>query len=218
MLSKFLQGNTELEELLQQRDVALKKLREQLVLAQNRMKKATDLKRREIEFQVGEWVYLKLCPYRQKSLARRENEKLALRYVGPYEVIRRIGLVAYKLDIPLTSMIHPFFMFPPQKGYRRHHPMSPIPASLTKALEWVVESDSVLDERDGAMEKEFLVRWKHLPEFEATWEPLSLIQAQFPDFPLSEWGKLKEDGNDTSRFHLTYVRRKKRPTKNCHLA
>lgn len=54
------------------------------------MKNRVDVHRREVEFQVGEKVFLKLRPYRQQTLARRANEKLAARFYGPYEITARV--------------------------------------------------------------------------------------------------------------------------------
>lgn len=56
--------NFELEELLRQRDEVLGELRDHLMLAQNRMKKVADGHRCDAVFEVGDAVYLKLCPYR----------------------------------------------------------------------------------------------------------------------------------------------------------
>ena len=101
--------NSSLEELLVARDLMITELKDQLALTQDRMKKAIDLNRRELKFQVGDMVYLKLRPYRQQSLVVRPNEKLAPRYFGPYMVIKRIGKVAYRLKLPPSSVIHPVF-------------------------------------------------------------------------------------------------------------
>lgn len=61
-----------------------------------------------MEFAVGDTVFLKLRPYKQTTVATKQNEKLAPRFFGPFEVISRIGQVAYKLKLP-TSPIHPIF-------------------------------------------------------------------------------------------------------------
>lgn len=64
----------------------LRKLKEHLTQAQQRMKLA-DKGKTEREFAVNDWVYLRLQPYKQTTLALHENMKLALRFYGPYQVI-----------------------------------------------------------------------------------------------------------------------------------
>lgn len=59
-------------------------LKENLELAQNRMKQQAYSKRTKRESAVGDWVYLKLQPYRQISLALRQSLKLCAKYYGPY--------------------------------------------------------------------------------------------------------------------------------------
>lgn len=77
--------------------------------AQGRMKLYADQHRKERVFEVGDWVYLKLQPFRQNSLSLRKNLKLATKYFGPYQVIEKVGAVAYRLDLPPESRIHPVF-------------------------------------------------------------------------------------------------------------
>lgn len=84
-------------------------LKENLHQAQNRMKHYADKLRTEREFAVGDWVYLRLQPYRQTSLALQRNMKLAPRFYGPFQVLSRVGTVAYKLSLPDTAQLHLVF-------------------------------------------------------------------------------------------------------------
>ena len=62
--------------------------------AQDRQKSYVDLHRRDIEYAVGDKVFLKVSPW--KEILRFEKYgKLSPRYIGPYEVIERVGLLAY---------------------------------------------------------------------------------------------------------------------------
>jgi hypothetical protein len=56
-------------------------------------------KRNESIFKVGDWVYLKLQPYRQQTMSKRGSHKLSAKYYGSYQVIERIGAIAYKLRL-----------------------------------------------------------------------------------------------------------------------
>lgn len=77
--------------------------------AQHKYKTYTDRKRTEVVFEVGDWVFLKLQPYRQLSLAVRKYLKLAHKFFGPYQIKEKIGPVAYKLDLPEGSLVHHVF-------------------------------------------------------------------------------------------------------------
>lgn len=72
------------------------------------MKQQAYSKRTKRESAVGDWVYLKLQPYRQISLALRQSLKLCAKYYGPYQILARVGKVAYKLELPLNL---PFILF-----------------------------------------------------------------------------------------------------------
>jgi hypothetical protein len=98
-----------LTEMIQHRELHLQALKDHLVAAQNKMKVQADKKRTCLEFVVGEQVLLKLQPYVQSSVANRPYPKLASKYYGPYEVLEKIGKVAYKLKLPEGSLIHPVF-------------------------------------------------------------------------------------------------------------
>lgn len=87
-------------ELIRQRGELLVELRRNLERAQQRMRDSTNKHRCNVEFVSGDLVLLKLQPYRQHSVARPLSAKLARRYYGPFEVLARLGQVAYRLKLP----------------------------------------------------------------------------------------------------------------------
>ena len=72
---------------------------ERLKVAQDRQKSWTDKKRRKLQFQVGDHVFLKVSPTKGITRFGRHN-KLNPRYVGPFEILSRKGDVAYQLALP----------------------------------------------------------------------------------------------------------------------
>ncbi|KAG9450479.1 hypothetical protein H6P81_010444 [Aristolochia fimbriata] len=73
-----------------------------------RMKKFDDRKRRHLEFQVGDLVLVKMRPEQFRAL-RTKNKGLIKRYEGPFPIIRRIGKLAYKVQLPKQYRIHNVF-------------------------------------------------------------------------------------------------------------
>lgn len=93
---------------LQKREEVINMLKFHLLIAQNRMKQYADAHRSQREFKIGDFVYLKLQPYRQHTLRKRKMpHKLSPRFYCPFRVVDCIGKVAYKLSLPtkLLSMI-----------------------------------------------------------------------------------------------------------------
>lgn len=111
-ISMYTPGSTAVHAMgttLQRRDSLLRLLKSNMDLARNWMKQQSDKNRIEREFAEGDWVFLKLHPYRQQSLVRRPSHKLVPRFYGPYQVAACVGQVAYRLTLPPNSRIHPVF-------------------------------------------------------------------------------------------------------------
>lgn len=73
------------------------------------MKLHADKKRQDVQYAPGDWVYVRLKPHKQQSVAHRVYPKLSARFFGPYQVENRIGSVAYRLKLLATSKVHPVF-------------------------------------------------------------------------------------------------------------
>jgi hypothetical protein len=89
----------------------IKIVRENLRIAQSRQQSYTDMRRRELSFEVGDFVYLKVSPIRE---VRRFGVKGKLspppRFVGPYQILTKRGEVAYQLSLPEDlSVVHDVF-------------------------------------------------------------------------------------------------------------
>ncbi|XP_039015569.1 uncharacterized protein LOC120145944 [Hibiscus syriacus] len=99
----------DVQQFMQERDNINSILLDQLTKAQHCMKYYTNRHRSDREFKEGEEVYLKLQPYKQTSLALPMNLKLSARFYGPNKIKKRIGSVAYQLELPVHSKLHPVF-------------------------------------------------------------------------------------------------------------
>lgn len=84
-------------------------IRERLKMTQNCHKLYFDMRRRDLEFYVGDWVYLKVLPMKGVVYFCKKG-KLSPRFVGPCKSLRKICRVAYELDLPREmEMVHPIF-------------------------------------------------------------------------------------------------------------
>ncbi|KAH0709559.1 hypothetical protein KY284_010986 [Solanum tuberosum] len=84
-------------------------IRDRLKTALSRQKSYADVRRRELEFQVDDWVFLEVSP--MKGVMRfGKKGRLCPRYVGPYQILKRIGKVVYELELLADlAALHPVF-------------------------------------------------------------------------------------------------------------
>ncbi|XP_070672503.1 uncharacterized protein [Malus domestica] len=151
------------------------------------MKAQANKHRREKEFEVGDLVYLKLVPYQLQSLVAHAFHKLHPRFYGPYEVLERIGSVAYKLKLLTDSKIHPVFHVSCLKKHLGPgvSPLTTLPVVTEDGLQ-SREPMSILQRRvyrkgNGAG-VQLLIHWKGSKEEDATWEDYDELAKKFPDF------------------------------------
>ena len=156
---------------LQERESMLLILKFHLLRAHHCMEQSANKKRSDRSFSIGDWVYVKLQPYRQGSVVMRVNQKLAPKYYGPYKVVDKCGKVAYKLALPSTSKIHPVFHVSQLKLRVGDSVISSnLPAVvhdvLLKVPERILERKMV--NRQGRAATKVLVKWSNEDDSEAT--------------------------------------------------
>jgi hypothetical protein len=102
-------------------------IRENLRIAQSRLKSYADGKRRDVSFQEGDYVYLKVSPIR--GLRRfKVKGKLSPRFIGPFKILQQVGEIAYRLDMPeQLSDVHDVFHISQLKRGLKPHDKEPLP-------------------------------------------------------------------------------------------
>ena len=120
------------------------------------------------------------------------------RYYGPFEILKKIGKVAYRLQLPPTARIHNVFHVSQLKrALKPTIPAQPLPQGLTEDMELVVEPEHIHAVRRGrGGQLQLLIKWKGLPEHDNTWEDAIDIQIQFPHFHLEDKVILEAVGDD----------------------
>ena len=166
---RFAQDRTELLELA----------RDSLGKASRRMKKYADKHRRDLEFSVGDRVLLKLTPQIWKKITdKRYHKGLVQKYDGPFEIVQKVGAVAYKLKLPERFKVHPTFHVSFLKKFHEDKTegrQQVVRAPPTVRKQFEKKLAKVLNHRTfGASKKnqrtEYLVQWQGESEVEASWE------------------------------------------------
>lgn len=187
----YLPGESPVEEVdrsMQRREKMIADLKYHLLRAQSRMKSQADKHRSDRKFEAGDWVWLKLQPYRQQTVTQRSNQKLAPVYYGPFQVVAAIGKAACKLKLPAGSQIHDTFHVSQLKAFHGTLPLaSHIPSWFQgQSSTAILKPAAVLERRvvkfQNAPQVQYLVQWEGLPPYEATWEIASTFESKYPDF------------------------------------
>lgn len=170
---------------LQDREEMILLLKFHLMRAQHRMKQNADKHRSERLFVVGDWVFVKLQPYRQQSVVQRSSQKLAPKYYGPYKILDKMGEVAYKLELPATSQIHPVFHVSQLKrlvgnvATANQLPLVLHDVTLKEPEFCLARKMAKRQDRAAIM---VLIQWTNQTAEEATWEYLFDMQKKYTEF------------------------------------
>ncbi|GJS10745.1 putative reverse transcriptase domain-containing protein [Tanacetum coccineum] len=161
-------------------------IKEKLKAVRDHKKSYVDFRRKPLESEVGDRVLLKVSPWKGVVCFGRKG-KLAPRYVGPFEILERIGLVAYRLRLPeeLNSVHDTFHVSNLKKclgNANLHVPLNEI--KIDKTLRFVEEPVEIMDREIKSLKRSRIplvkVRWnsKRGPEF--TWEREDYMKSKYP--------------------------------------
>ena len=161
-------------------------IRQHLLTVQIRQKSYVDVRSRPLEFEVGDHVFLKVMP--KRGVVRfGKLEKLSPRFIGPFEILERIGTVTYQLALPPSkSGVHEVFHVSMLWKYT---------PDLAHVVDWrQIERDTdetfeegpvcILDSHDQVLRRKTVrlvrVLWQHYGVEESTWEREETMWATYP--------------------------------------
>ncbi|KAK1630536.1 hypothetical protein QYE76_004851 [Lolium multiflorum] len=177
---------------LREAEEKVHKIREYLKTAQSRQKSYADKRRREMTFEIGDFVYLKVSPL--KGMQRFQLKgKLAPRYVGPFKVLSRRGEVSYQLELPEEmAAVHNVFHISllrkclevPEKTEvfkNIDHRSVDINTDLTyREVPIRILEEAYRTTRTRSI-KFLKIQWSNHTEDEATWEREEDMKKEYPD-------------------------------------
>ncbi|KAL4030943.1 hypothetical protein IC575_009198 [Cucumis melo] len=174
-------------ELVQSTNEAIQKIRSRMHTAQSRQKSYADVRRKDLEFEVGDKVFLKVAPMRGVLRFERRG-KLSPRFVGPFEILERIGLVAYRLALPPSlSTVHDVFHVSMLRKYvpNPSHVVDYEPLEIDENLSYTEQPVEVLAREVKTLRNKEIplvkVLWRNHRVEEATWEREDDMRSRYPE-------------------------------------
>jgi hypothetical protein len=175
-------------DILEEAEKQVRMVKENLCVAQSREKSYADHRRRELSFEVGDFVYLKVSPMRDLHHFKVRG-KLTPRFIGPFKILEKRGEVAYQLKLlPQLSDVHDVFHVSQLKKYlcvpEEQIPMKDLDAK--EDLSYQEHPVRILETSERVTGNKRIkmcnVQWSHHTEDEATWEREEELKAEFPCF------------------------------------
>lgn len=165
----------------------VKLIRERIKTAQSRQKSYADNRRRELEFEKGDFVFVKVSP--SKGIMQFDRKgKLSPRFIGPFEIVDRVGTVAYRLALPpQLSPVHNVFHISMLRKYQPDpsHVLDYQPIDIQENMTYIERPVRVLDKKEQVLRTKSIplvkVLWQYHGIEEATWEREDEIRERYPD-------------------------------------
>ncbi|KAL0537039.1 hypothetical protein IC582_026007 [Cucumis melo] len=174
-------------ELVQSTNEAIQKIRSRMHTAQSRQKSYADVRRKDLEFEVGDKVFLKVAPMRGVLRFERRG-KLSPCFVGPFEILERIGPVAYRLALPPSlSTVHDVFHVSMLRKYvpDPSHVVDYEPLEIDENLSYAEQLVEVLAREVKTLRNKEIplvkVLWRNHRVEEATWEREDDMRSRYPE-------------------------------------
>ncbi|GJT80028.1 putative reverse transcriptase domain-containing protein [Tanacetum coccineum] len=161
-------------------------IKQRMQVARDRQKSYADLKRKPMDFQVGDKVMLKVSPWKGVVRFGRQG-KLNLRYVGPFKVLEKVGSIAYKLELPKElSRVHNTFHVSDLKKFYADEPLAVLLDGLhfDEKRQFIEEPVEIMDREVKRLKRSRLpiikVRWNSRRGPEFTWERKDQFWKKYP--------------------------------------
>jgi len=174
-------------ELIEKTVEAIDKIRLRIKAAQDRQKSYADQRRKDLEFEIGEKVFLKVAPMKG-TIRFGKRGKLRPRFIGPFEILEKVGNVAYRLALPPElSAVHNVFHVSLLRKYI-HDPSHVVnfqTISIQRNLSYEETPMCIIERKVHALRNKEIplvkVQWGRQDSDEATWEKEEEILARYPD-------------------------------------
>ncbi|GJX68536.1 putative reverse transcriptase domain-containing protein [Tanacetum coccineum] len=173
-------------EMIRETTEMIVQIKNRLLAARSRQKSYADVRRKPLEFEVGDKVMLKVSPW--KGVVRfGKRGKLSPRYIGPFKILSRVGLVAYKLELPreLQRIRNTFHVSNLKKCLSDEDLIIPLDeVRIDEKLHFIEEPIEIMDREVKQLKQSRIpivkVRWNSSRGPEYTWEREDQMWKKYP--------------------------------------
>lgn len=188
-------------QMVQEANEGIEIIREKMKVAQSRQKSYADAKRKDRKFMAGDNVFLKVAPMK-RIMRFGKKGKLSPRFIGPFEILERIGELAYKLALPPALVrIHNVFYVSMLRKYVHDatHVLSYEPLQLQDDLTYEEGPSQILERKEHELRSKKIplvkVSWRNHRTKNANWERDDELWVKYPKLFTTEGMSNFEDEN-----------------------